>query len=715
MKIAIYNLEPKYINLALEKIKLYHQAKGDDVEDYFALKHNFYDKIYASSIFTNTNKTYVTDDMEIGGTGFPGLLKKELPKEIDEMKPKLNVGFTSRGCIRKCPFCFVEGTKILTDKGLKNIEDIVIGDMILDTSGLFNKVTNLMNRNYEGNIIEFNTQFNDVHSRVTEKHKFPTVGEEDKDLQSLDVLKVSTIKNHKTSLDIKKYIKYKNFVRNPIKKNILKNNKLKLFCELLGWYLAEGSLIKCKKRPESYTIRFSLSKKEVKEVERIKYIVEKVFNIKAVIAKYDYATTLDVAVYNKELGILLKELCGKGAKHKYIHKDVLLLKSEYILELLKAYFKGDGSLVKTDNFYRITSASVSYSLSLCIALLLRGLGYRADVRCRDMKDSYIDGRRIQSNNKIFFVYVRSYDDVVKLSKIFFSKNIIYNRKTRFSTEEKKQIIKKINNDKNKKIEDRCKKNGICFQTYYRWNNEIENKIKCKKDFEKYQEVTMVNKKNVFKDRCRVYNLTVENTHTYNVNGILTNNCVVPQKEGNIRPIGDIYDLWDGESKELILWDNNILAIPDHFEKICKQAQKEKLRIDFNQGLDIRLLTEDMCKTLKATRMKEYRFAFDNKSLTKIVEEKCKILNKYKIYALWYVLVGFDSNFVEELQRVYLLNKYNQRVYVMRHENCRQDRRYTGLANWTNSICGFRAMSFEEYLKSDRGKGYKHLFKKEEIF
>ncbi len=97
MKIAIYNLEPKYINLALEKIKLYHQIKGDDVEDYFALKHNFYDKIYASSIFTNTNKTYVTDDMEIGGTGFPGLLKKELPKEIDEMKPKLNVGFTSRG------------------------------------------------------------------------------------------------------------------------------------------------------------------------------------------------------------------------------------------------------------------------------------------------------------------------------------------------------------------------------------------------------------------------------------------------------------------------------------------------------------------------------------------------------------------------------------------------------------------------------------------
>ncbi len=103
--IAIYNLEKKYINIALEKIKLYYQQQGDNVENYFALKHEQYDKIYVSSIFTFTDKKYVTKDMIYGGTGFS--LMSQLPIEIENMKPKINVGFTTRGCIRKCWFCVV--------------------------------------------------------------------------------------------------------------------------------------------------------------------------------------------------------------------------------------------------------------------------------------------------------------------------------------------------------------------------------------------------------------------------------------------------------------------------------------------------------------------------------------------------------------------------------------------------------------------------------
>jgi len=101
MNIGLLNLEPKYKNLALEKLRIYHQQKGDYVEDYFAL--NPYDKVYCSSIFAFTKKDIVPQGAICGGTGFD--LVTILPPEIEAIHPHLNFGFTTRGCPNKCPFC----------------------------------------------------------------------------------------------------------------------------------------------------------------------------------------------------------------------------------------------------------------------------------------------------------------------------------------------------------------------------------------------------------------------------------------------------------------------------------------------------------------------------------------------------------------------------------------------------------------------------------
>lgn len=139
-KIAIYNLEPKYVNIALEKIKMYHIKKGDEVENYFALNHKSYDKIYCSSIFDFTNKRYVTDDMICGGSGFN--LKTKLPKRIERMNPKINIGFTSRGCNRNCKPCIVR-RKEGKFRIVGTIYDIWDGSskiiVLLDNAILFNK------------------------------------------------------------------------------------------------------------------------------------------------------------------------------------------------------------------------------------------------------------------------------------------------------------------------------------------------------------------------------------------------------------------------------------------------------------------------------------------------------------------------------------------------------------------------------------------------
>jgi radical SAM superfamily enzyme YgiQ (UPF0313 family) len=189
-------------------------------------------------------------------------------------------------------------------------------------------------------------------------------------------------------------------------------------------------------------------------------------------------------------------------------------------------------------------------------------------------------------------------------------------------------------------------------------------------------------------------------------------CLVRQKEGCIKATGDIYDLWDGISKEIILHDNNLLALPDHFKLICSQIKKENLRVDFNQGLDIRLVTDEICEILKSIKTKKYRFAFDDDSLFPIIKKKIKLLKKYKITGVFYILVGFNSDFDNELKRINYLHLQGQRAYVMRHKNCDNDKRYIALYNWCNNPVGFRKMDFyKEFLESDFGKkAYTQYFK-----
>lgn len=138
--IGLIDVDGKIPNLALMKISTYFKDRYEDVE--FVKPAGKYDKIYAAAIFTRSkSKCKALLDqygglIEIGGTEWD--LKKVLPPEIERCKPDYDLyqaediaarmkgistkahklkkaaeitnagmGFTSRGCIRQCGFCFV--------------------------------------------------------------------------------------------------------------------------------------------------------------------------------------------------------------------------------------------------------------------------------------------------------------------------------------------------------------------------------------------------------------------------------------------------------------------------------------------------------------------------------------------------------------------------------------------------------------------------------
>jgi len=174
-------------------------------------------------------------------------------------------------------------------------------------------------------------------------------------------------------------------------------------------------------------------------------------------------------------------------------------------------------------------------------------------------------------------------------------------------------------------------------------------------------------------------------------------CVVPEKEGGIRVIGDLIDLWDRQGEVITVLDNNILAMPEHFELICKQAQERKLRIDFNQGLDHRLLTDDIAAEMKKTRHKgEWRFAFDHPDMIDGIKVTLRILLKHGIKrTFWYVLVGYNTTLDEDLFRLNYLRVKGQTVFVQRYN---KDEATLRLSQWANQHNMFKAMTYWQFLK-----------------
>jgi len=185
-------------------------------------------------------------------------------------------------------------------------------------------------------------------------------------------------------------------------------------------------------------------------------------------------------------------------------------------------------------------------------------------------------------------------------------------------------------------------------------------------------------------------------------------CIVSAKEGYVsHKVADLSEFWNGQAAIKLL-DPNFLACKDR-EDLLLQLIDSKAYIDFTQGLDIRLISQDVIKLLKKCRMKTLHFAWDTEKDSDIVYKNLLLLKESQAYRMRdvvvYVLTNYDTSWEFDLHRIYTLRSLGAFPFVMIYNKSKADYKYIKLQSWTNNKILFSVCEkFEDYDTRKKPKG-----------
>lgn len=179
-------------------------------------------------------------------------------------------------------------------------------------------------------------------------------------------------------------------------------------------------------------------------------------------------------------------------------------------------------------------------------------------------------------------------------------------------------------------------------------------------------------------------------------------CIVGKKEGlKSRKVADLSEFWKGQ-KNIVLLDPNPIACRE-WKDILQQLIDSGAWVDFSQGVDIRLMTEEKAEMIRQVKTKNIHFAWDK------YEDKNIIIPKFKMFkdlTGWdkrkltvYVLTNFDTTTEQDLERIYTLRDLGYWPYVMIY-----NKQYTKTSDtvrriqrWVNMRAVFESTPrFEDY-------------------
>ena len=341
--------------------------------------------------------------------------------------------------------CLLPGNLITTPTGVRKIEELNVNDSIISSIG-FDNVLHKTNKQYSGTVygirtygdcntiwvtdthelltgrgwikaedlLETDIIINNINYDVTEdldyiislypdlepgkqvhkpsgnyKNATPPISKEElsEQLNANTILKVaehynvhrSTIHNYMYHYGLRKQR------RNYLPKEILEN---KLFWRFIGYWLAEGNITKS--RNKNTGIQLVFHKNEIEYINNIVELISPYLRITVTPHKEDNYTKLQFN--STQLANFLADNFGLLSHYKHLPSWINKLPIEFKQELIKGYYRGDGSLSK--NMCRFGSVSIDLLTGM------RHLLYQLNVKSQLYKNNaptkprFIKGKQI---------------------------------------------------------------------------------------------------------------------------------------------------------------------------------------------------------------------------------------------------------------------------------------------------------------------------------
>lgn len=316
-------------------------------------------------------------------------------------------------------------TSILTDSGVRNIEDITGQDKVLSSSGGWQSVQWNETHKFSGTLISIRG-VGSLEEEYTYNHPIKIVsgGRVQKvakdgqlyaapDVTGLpmwvpaerikkgDYLVIPRFRHYENFgvLDLEKYLPFyvssqgqpiydivveqgvsylrnlTGFPKKMIPRFIPVNEDL---AELLGWYVAEGSA------SGGYKIQFSLNK-EKDPCDRVFSLIKSIFGIEPVMNYKGAVCSIDFGshiLYN-----FFTATCGRGAENKMIPRFVYANKDSILRSFLKAYILGDGCVVdcSSGNGGYVQCVTISKTLAYQLRMFCTKLDFLFGIRYYETK------------------------------------------------------------------------------------------------------------------------------------------------------------------------------------------------------------------------------------------------------------------------------------------------------------------------------------------
>lgn len=179
-------------------------------------------------------------------------------------------------------------------------------------------------------------------------------------------------------------------------------------------------------------------------------------------------------------------------------------------------------------------------------------------------------------------------------------------------------------------------------------------------------------------------------------------CIVGKKEGRFsHKVADLSEFWNGQ-KNIVLLDPNMFACRD-WKDLSQQLIDSGAWIDFSQGCDIRIMTEEKAEYIKKMKIKRVHFAWDR------YEDKDMIVPKFKAFKeitgwdkrklIVYVLTNFNTTHEQDLERIYTLRDLGYWPDVRIYEKYKLPKGHETLRlqRWVNMRAIFEKIPrFEDY-------------------